>query len=38
MAEAELQAEAPGISAKLLDGYAESLSKEAAEDLATRPG
>ena len=38
IAEAELQAEAPGISAKLLDGYRERLSKELAEDLATRPG
>jgi hypothetical protein len=28
VAEAELQAEAPGISAKLLDSYAERLSKE----------
>lgn len=36
-AEAELQAEAPGLSAKLLDGYAERLSKELTEDLATRP-
>jgi hypothetical protein len=38
VAEAELQAEAPGLSAKLLDGYAERLSKEVAEDLATSPG
>ncbi len=38
IAEAELQAEAPGLSAKLLDGYAERLEKELAEDLATRPG
>lgn len=38
VAEAELQAEAPGISAQLLDGYAERLSAEVAEDLATRPG
>jgi hypothetical protein len=38
IAEAELQAEAPGISAKLLDGYGERLSGELAEDLATRPG
>ncbi len=38
LAEAELQAEAAGISAKLLDGYAERLSKEVAEDLATQPG
>lgn len=37
VAEAELQAEAPGISAELLDGYAERLSAEVAEDLATRP-
>jgi hypothetical protein len=37
VAEAELQAEAPGLSAKLLDGYAERLSVEVAEDLATRP-
>jgi hypothetical protein len=38
IAEAELRAEAPGLSAKLLDGYAERLEKELAEDLATRPG
>jgi hypothetical protein len=38
IAEAELQAEAPGLSAKLLDGYAEKLAAELAEDLATRPG
>jgi hypothetical protein len=38
IAEAELQAEAPGLSAKLLDGYAERLAAELAEDLATRPG
>lgn len=38
LAEAELQAEAPGISAKLLDNYAERLGKEITEDLATRPG
>jgi hypothetical protein len=37
IAEAELQAEAPGLSAQLLDGYAERLEKELAEDLATRP-
>jgi hypothetical protein len=38
IAEAELQAEAPGISAKLLDAYRERLAQELAEDLATRPG
>jgi hypothetical protein len=38
VAEAELQAEAPGISVQLLDGYAERLGRELAEDLATRPG
>lgn len=37
VAEAELQAEAPGISAQLLDSYVERLAKELAEDLATRP-
>jgi hypothetical protein len=37
VAEAELQAEAPGLSAQLLDGYAERLGKEIGEDLATRP-
>ncbi|HEV7769534.1 MAG TPA: hypothetical protein VGO66_02625 [Solirubrobacterales bacterium] len=37
VAETELQAEAEGISAKLLDGYAARLAKEVAEDLATRP-
>lgn len=38
VAEAELQAEAPAISAELIDGYAKRLSAELAEDLATRPG
>lgn len=38
VAEAELQAEEPGLSAITLDSYAKSLSAEVAEDLATRPG
>lgn len=38
LAEAELQAEAPGLSAKTLDDYAKRLSTEVAEDLATKPG
>lgn len=38
VAEAELQAEAPGLSAATLDDYAKKLSAEVAEDLATRPG
>ncbi len=38
VAEAELQAEAPGLSATTLDGYAERLAKEVQEDIATRPG
>lgn len=37
VAEAELQAEAPALSAQTLDGYRERLSRELAEDLATRP-
>ena len=37
VAEAELQAEAPGLSASILDDYAKRLSAEVAEDLATRP-
>jgi len=37
IAEAELQAEAPGLSAKAIDAYSESLTKEVAEDIATRP-
>ncbi len=37
VAEAELQAEAPGLSAQTLDGYRERLAEEVAEDLATRP-
>lgn len=37
VAEAELQAEAPGLSAKTLDGYRERLAAEVREDLATRP-
>lgn len=38
VAEAELQAEEPGLSANTLDAYAKRLGAEAAEDLATRPG
>lgn len=38
VAEAELQAEAQGISARALDAYAERLSAEVREDIATRPG
>lgn len=38
VAEAELQAEAPGLSAATLDSYAKRLSAEVGEDLATRPG
>ena len=37
VAEAELQAEEPGLSAATLDDYAKSLSAEVAEDIATRP-
>jgi hypothetical protein len=37
VAEAELQAEEPGLSGATLDGYAKRLSAEVAEDLATRP-
>jgi len=37
VAEAELQAEAPGLSATTLDEYAKRLSAEVAEDIATRP-
>ena len=37
VAEAELQAEAPGLSAATLDACAKRLSAEVAEDLATRP-
>lgn len=38
VAEAELQAEEPGLSATVLDDYARRLSAEVAEDIATRPG
>lgn len=38
VAEAELQAEGPGLSATILDDHAKRLSAEVAEDLATRPG
>lgn len=38
VAEAELQAEAPGLSAEAIDEYAKRLSAEVAEDIATRPG
>jgi hypothetical protein len=38
VAEAELQAEEPGLSATTLDDYAKRLSAEIAEDIATRPG
>ena len=38
VAEAELQAEEPGLSATTLDDYANRLSVEVAEDIATRPG
>ena len=38
VAEAELQAEEPGLSAATLDAYAKKLSAEVTEDLATRPG
>lgn len=37
VAEAELQAETPGLSAQTLDGYRERLAAEVKEDLATRP-
>lgn len=37
VAEAELQSEEPGVSARLLDDYARRLGAEVAEDLATRP-
>lgn len=38
VAEAELQAEAAGLSAEALDAYAERLGAEVREDIATRPG
>lgn len=38
VAEAELQAEEPGLSATTLDDYAKRLGIEVTEDLATRPG
>ena len=37
VAEAELQAEEPGLSATVLDDYAKRLSAEVAEDIATQP-